>query len=67
MLRLKMYVTQLQEREGRIIEERRRRESRTTFAFGSSTPRTLHPNVHGSNTDIWSAADRRVSALKKKS
>ena len=51
----------LQEREDRILEERRRRESRTTFAFGSSTPRTLHPNVHGSNTDIWSAADRRVS------
>jgi len=51
-----------QEREGRIIEERRRRESRTTFAFGSSTPRTLHPNVHGSNTDIWSAADRSPSS-----
>ena len=51
MLKLSVF----QEREGRILEERRRRESRTSFAFGSSTPRTLHPNVHGSNTDIWSA------------
>ena len=42
--------------EDQILEERRKRESMTTFAFGSSTL-----NVHGSNTDIWSAADRSPS------
>jgi hypothetical protein len=49
-----------EERDGlRMQEERRKRESRTNYAFGSCTPRTLHSNM-GSNGDIWTAANRQV-------
>ncbi len=47
------------EREEKIQERRREQQGRRQeFAFGSSTPRTLHPTL-GSTSDIWGAATRR--------
>ena len=48
-----------QEREESIAEKRRERERRMHFAFGSSTPRSLHPTM-GSTNDIWGASRRWV-------
>ena len=47
-----------QEREDKIMEKRRHIQAqKEAFAFGSSTPRTLHPTL-GSTSDIWGAARR---------
>ncbi|XP_059084303.1 zinc finger CCCH domain-containing protein 13-like isoform X3 [Tigriopus californicus] len=43
------------EREEKIMEKRREQQARMTFAFGSSTPRSLHPNL-GSSSDIWGSS-----------
>lgn len=45
------------ERDERIQEKRRAQQSHMSYAFGSSTPRTLHPNL-GSTTDIWGGSKR---------
>ncbi len=47
------------EREEKILEKKRAQQAqRELFAFGSSTPRTLHPTL-GSTSDIWGVAGRR--------
>ncbi len=52
-------LAKAREREGKILEKRREQAARRNeFAFGSSTPRTLHPTL-GSTSDIWGAATRR--------
>ncbi len=43
-----------QEREAHIEEKRRAEAAQRHFAFGSSTPRTLHPGLGASSTDLWS-------------
>ena len=57
MERKEAMLKKAHEREEKIAEDRRKRESRSHYAFGSSTPRTLHPNM-GSNGDIWGAVNR---------
>ncbi|XP_059084312.1 MAP7 domain-containing protein 1-like isoform X10 [Tigriopus californicus] len=49
------------EREEKIMEKRREQQARMTFAFGSSTPRSLHPNL-GSSSDIWGSSRRLASS-----
>ena len=46
-----------QEREEKILEKKRLQQSQMSYAFGSSTPRTLHPTL-GSTTDLWGGARR---------
>ncbi len=47
-----------EEREEKILEKRKASASQIAYAFGSSTPRTLHPRTDSTN-DVWGAAAKR--------
>ena len=52
-----------QERDEKMGEKRRQREnSANVFAFGSSTPRTLHPSLGASTTDLWAGSRSRSTS-----
>lgn len=53
-----------QEREEKIDEKRRahREANAHIFAFGSSTPRTLHPSLGASSTDLYAGSRSRSTS-----